>query len=51
MLALFLLNKENTKIIKATALAFSLATFIYSIVLILDFDSANPDFQYYFEAI
>ena len=50
MFAIFLLNKENTKAIKFAALGFSLITFIYSIMLVCNFDSANPDFQFLFEA-
>ncbi len=49
MLAIFLLNKENTKAIKFAALGFSLITFIQSLLLLCNFDSANPDFQFLFE--
>jgi len=51
MLIIFLLNKENTKLIKSTALGISLITFIHSIVLVYHFDSANPDFQFVFESV
>jgi len=49
MLAIFLLNKENTKAIKFATLGFSLITFIQSLLLLCNFDSANPDFQFLFE--
>jgi NADH-quinone oxidoreductase subunit M len=51
MLLIFLLNKENTKLIKYTALGISLITFIHSLLLVSNFDSANPDFQFLFESV
>ena len=51
ILIIFLLNKENTKLIKYTALGISFITFIHSLVLVCHFDSANPDFQFVFENV
>jgi len=51
MLALFLLNKNNTKTIKSVALGISVVTFLYSLFLFSQFDITNPDYQFYFEEI
>lgn len=48
---LLFINKKNKLALKSTALAFSIATFIVSVLLFLSFDSENPGFQLYFEAV
>lgn len=51
--SLFILffKRDNVKAIKYSALGFSVLTFIVSLFLFFSFDSANPDFQFRFEAI
>jgi len=51
MLALFLFKKDNPNLIKNVTLGFTILTFCASIGLLTGFDSQNPDFQFYFEAI
>ena len=51
MFLLLFLKKENVSLIKNTALAFSILTFVASIWLLSSFDSSNPSFQFYFEKI
>lgn len=45
-IALMFFNKKGATIIKYTALAVSLLTFVVSLFLYFGFDNTNPDFQY-----
>jgi NADH-quinone oxidoreductase subunit M len=51
MFLLLFFKKENVNLIKNAALVFSILTFLSSIWLLSGFNSANPDFQFYFEQI
>jgi NADH-quinone oxidoreductase subunit M len=44
--AVLFINKEQTKAIRITAFAISIITFLFSLLLLPHFDSANPTFQY-----
>ncbi|MEN6295289.1 MAG: NADH-quinone oxidoreductase subunit M [Chloroherpetonaceae bacterium] len=44
-------SKEKTKLIKYFSLAISLLTFVASLFILFNFDSSNPNFQFYHETI
>lgn len=50
-LAILTINRNSLKSIKYLALISSIATFAVSLVLLLDFNPANPGFQFYSESI
>lgn len=46
-LTILIFNKNKTTLIKYFALAISIVAFLVSLVLYFNFDSTNPDFQFY----
>jgi NADH-quinone oxidoreductase subunit M len=48
MLGILRVNKKKVNEIKLIALGISLLTFVVSLLLLINFDFANPNFQYYF---
>ncbi|MBL8004873.1 MAG: NADH-quinone oxidoreductase subunit M [Candidatus Kapabacteria bacterium] len=45
-IAVLFINKEQSKAIKSTAFVMSIVTFLLSLLLLPNFDSSNPTFQY-----
>ncbi len=45
-IAVLFINKEQSKAIKSTAFIMSIVTFLLSLLLLPNFDSSNPTFQY-----
>ncbi len=50
-LALFFINRENANLIKTLGMAFSLLTFVISLVLFFKFDGTNPDMQFVYKIL
>ncbi len=48
---LLFFNKDNTKLIKNTALGISIITFLISLILFFGFDKDNPGFQFVFDTV